>query len=355
MQIILATLLLLAGLPAAGMILAGGIPGAYLEFPPVTRYIVHAPFSRIAFMVIAGAAGMTLLPFLMRYLKFPPAPDRERRISRRPFPAWGYGGLALLAVSWALAWLRFDFSPMIQRHTFTPLWISYIILVNALTWKRTGESMMTHRKGKFLALFPASALFWWSFEYLNRFVQNWHYSGTGTESPLEYFILATIPFSTVLPAVLGTRDLILSFEGIMAPFRSWVRITPRGRGAAVITLIFFSAGLILLPLYPDILFPILWLAPAAIMVSLQALRGDVHPFSTVARGDWSVPLASALSALMAGFFWEMWNYGSLARWEYSIPWVQRFLVFEMPLLGYAGYLPFGIECAIIGDMVMRKG
>jgi hypothetical protein len=23
----------------------------------------------------------------------------------------------------------------------------------------------------------------------------------------------------------------------------------------------------------------------------------------------------------------------------------------MPLLGYAGYLPFGLECAVIGDLV----
>jgi hypothetical protein len=47
----------------------------------------------------------------------------------------------------------------------------------------------------------------------------------------------------------------------------------------------------------------------------------------------------------------MWNYWSLAKWEYRIPFVHRFLVFEMPILGYAGYLPFGLECALIGNMV----
>jgi hypothetical protein len=31
--------------------------------------------------------------------------------------------------------------------------------------------------------------------------------------------------------------------------------------------------------------------------------------------------------------------------------VDRFPVFEMPLLGYAGYLPFGLEIALIGDEV----
>jgi hypothetical protein len=58
------------------------------------------------------------------------------------------------------------------------------------------------------------------------------------------------------------------------------------------------------------------------------------------------------AALVCGFFWEMWNYGSLARWEYSIPYVDRFRLFEMPALGYAGYLPFGIECAAIAALVL---
>ncbi len=44
----------------------------------------------------------------------------------------------------------------------------------------------------------------------------------------------------------------------------------------------------------------------------------------------------------------MWNYYSLAKWEYGVPFVQKYLVFEMPILGFAGYLPFGLECAVIG-------
>jgi hypothetical protein len=47
----------------------------------------------------------------------------------------------------------------------------------------------------------------------------------------------------------------------------------------------------------------------------------------------------------------MWNFHSLARWEYAIPFVHRFPVFEMPVLGYAGYLPFGLECAAVGRLL----
>ena len=39
-----------------------------------------------------------------------------------------------------------------------------------------------------------------------------------------------------------------------------------------------------------------------------------------------------------------------AKWEYSIPYVHRFEIFEMPLVGYAGYLPFGLECAVVAAL-----
>jgi hypothetical protein len=47
----------------------------------------------------------------------------------------------------------------------------------------------------------------------------------------------------------------------------------------------------------------------------------------------------------------MWNFHSLARWVYEVPLVGRFAIFEMPVLGYAGYLPFGLQCAAVGAMV----
>jgi hypothetical protein len=51
----------------------------------------------------------------------------------------------------------------------------------------------------------------------------------------------------------------------------------------------------------------------------------------------------------------MWNFYSLAKWTYHVPFVQRFEIFEMPILGYAGYLPFGLECAVISELVLKEG
>jgi hypothetical protein len=62
-------------------------------------------------------------------------------------------------------------------------------------------------------------------------------------------------------------------------------------------------------------------------------------------------ISSALAALFCGLFWETWNFYSLAKWKYSVSFVHRFLIFEMPILGYAGYLPFGLECLMMGKLL----
>lgn len=210
---------------------------------------------------------------------------------------------------------------------------------------------MTDRPGFFLLLFPASAAFWWFFEYLNRFVQNWYYVGA-TFSPWAYFWYATLPFSTVLPAVLSTRQCLLSVDWIT---RSYTQTRPLRLAhpvqLAAGCLLLSAVGLAAIGVRPSYLFPFLWVAPLLIIICLQTLMQERHLLSQMADGDWSAAVAAALAAVICGGFWEMWNYFSLAKWEYSIPLVHRFQIFEMPLLGYAGYLPFGLECAVIGDML----
>jgi hypothetical protein len=345
---------MLVGLPALGVFLAGGDVAAYLEFPPKTRYVEHAPFSWIAFFAYSLFIALVLAPFLYRVLRESggagtPAP------MRRSFPSWGWFGVILGLGAWVVAWSRFPWMGRLQSHTFTPLWIAYIITVNALTLRRTGRCMLRDRPGRFLLLFPTSALFWWFFEYLNRFVQNWVYTGTHF-SAWEYFWYATLPFSTVLPAVMGTRELLLSFSWPQKGFSDFRALRPPcPRGLAWGVLLAAGAGLACIGILPNLFFPLLWVSPLLILVSLQVLFGEGHIFTPVGRGDWSLIVASAGAALVCGFFWEMWNLFSLARWQYNVPFVNRFQVFEMPILGYTGYLPFGLECAVIADLVSGRG
>jgi hypothetical protein len=51
--------------------------------------------------------------------------------------------------------------------------------------------------------------------------------------------------------------------------------------------------------------------------------------------------------LICGVWWEMWNYPSAAKWVYTLPVFNFGRIFEMPILGYLGFLPFALECAVM--------
>jgi hypothetical protein len=272
-------------------------------------------------------------------------------VTRRPFPWWGWVGLAIVAVAWVFAWTRFSWFEPWQGYTFTPLWLGYVLVVNALAFRGTGHCLLRDRPRCFVILFPASAAFWWYFEYVNRYVGNWHYIGVESFGSLEYFVHATISFSTVLPAVVGTREWLKSFPRLTREFANWWPVPAAdSRAIAWISLILGTIGFLTIGAWPGYVYAMAWIAPVLILTALQSLGGMPNPLAALKHGDWRGVGQPALAALVCGFFWELWNWQSLAHWEYSIPFVHRFLLFEMPLLGYAGYLPFGIACVAVADL-----
>jgi len=70
------------------------------------------------------------------------------------------------------------------------------------------------------------------------------------------------------------------------------------------------------------------------------------------RGDYRLLIALSLAGPVCGFFWEMWNFFSLVRWEYQVPFVHFAKIFAMPFLGYFGYVPFGWECLLIWNIAV---
>ena len=349
--IFLTLVAILFGLPLVGLKLAGIPLAGVLEFPPRTRHVAHAAFSWPVFMACTGLIGAAVFPLVrtgwraLRRYGLGPAP-------LRPLPWWGIVAMAAGALIWLLAWTRFDWFARLQPHTFLPLWLNYIVAVNAMTYRRRGACLLTHRPGRMAGLFAASALFWWFFEYLNRFVENWYYQGA-EYGPAMYAVLATGSFSTVLPAVLSTREWLLTYDLFCRGWASWPAMSvDHSRTPAALGLILAGAGLAAVGRWPDWFFPLVWVAPLIVVVALQALFGASPLLSDLARGNWGPWVAAAAAALWCGFFWEMWNVGSLVGWAYSIPYVHGGQIFAMPVLGYAGYLPFGLECAVIGQMLL---
>ena len=346
---------LLIGLPLLGLPLGNTDLPAYLEFPPLTRYVAHAPFDPLAFVIIGTLDILMVIGLLFCFkLGFHRCdPSRTSHWPKGVFPAWGWLGIAVMIIGWVLAWTRFPWFEPLQAHTFCIPWIGYILLANALCIVRSGHSLLTDAPVRFLLLWPASAIFWWFFEYLNRFVQNWYYVGVDAFSPLEYLFHASLAFATVLPAVLCTHRLLLTYDIFHSGFNALASISflDHRRTAGVIVLI-SGTSLALIGKYPDYLYPLVWSAPLLVITSLHTLWGKPTLFAGLKHGDWRALIAAAMAALICGFFWELWNFRSLARWEYAIPFVDRYHIFAMPVLGYGGYLPFGWECLLVGQMII---
>lgn len=344
----------LMGLPFLGFLLSGQPWQVLMEFPPVTTTVDHAPFSWTAFglfsLVAGGAiAGLGFLLFGGSPTDIPP----KKRGLLYPYPWWGWMGLVSLGIFWCLAWTRFPWFAEYQGYTFTPLWLSFIVVLNAWTYHRSGRCLLLDHPTFFLSLFIWSAGFWWYFEYLNRFVQNWRYIGIEPMTPLSYIFHSTLAFSTVLPAVWSACTFLQTLPFFTKrPFSQPLSLPQQAKfGWGLLAV----GGICLLglPLWPNYFFPVLWMGPLLVLLGIQVTGRQRTLFSALEQGQWQVIAIPACASLFCGFFWEMWNMYSAAKWEYTIPFVDRFHIFEMPILGYAGYLPFGLECVVVVDFLTR--
>ena len=270
-------------------------------------------------------------------------------------------GLAVLAGGWILSWnSHFGWFPPLPPRvqvqiSYAPIWAGFILLVNALCVRRSGHSPMTDHPWAYAATFPASSLFWWFFEYLNRYVWNWYYVGIAELSAAEYTLYATVCFASVLPAVCAVAAWLHTFKAFDdRVYDGMARVNLRRPGWCAFLFVLAATGLAGIVFFPDYAYPLIWISPLTVFVLVQFLLGERSVLDSFAHGNWSVFFRFGLASLICGFCWETWNYFAYAKWVYAVPWVHRFQIWEMPLVGFAGYLPFGVECAAVTAWIERR-
>ncbi len=244
----------------------------------------------------------------------------------------------LIGVAWPTSWLQLQ---PLAEYSFFPLWLGYILIVDALVLRRERTSLLARNPKAFLGMFLASMPLWWAFEGLNHFTQNWQYLGASEYSAWRYFLVASWHFSVVIPAIFETAELIGSFGFLNRFLLGPVLPSPRALPAGAMVLgIAILASIVL---WPDYAFAGAWLCLLLLLDPINYLQGRPSILAWLQRGDWRVVVTLGTGALVCGWFWEMWNYWAFPKWEYTIPLVDFAHVFEMPLLGYVGYVPFGLE------------
>lgn len=265
---------------------------------------------------------------------------------RAGLPLHGWLGLALIVIFWTLNW---TLTGLRTHWGFFPLWLGYCLTIDGLVYWRTGTSLLKRNPGKYAGLFLVSSPVWWLFEFLNVRTQNWEYLAVEYFTPLEYAFWTTLCFTTVVPAVFGSAELFASFDFVRRLSRGPVIGSDRRT-----TLIFFILGwvmLILMWLWPKVFFPFLWLSVFFILEPVNVWMGNRSLAFWTQQGDWRPVISLWLGVLLTGFFWEMWNFYSYPKWIYHVPWGNWLHIFEMPLLGYGGYLPFALELYALYHLV----
>ena len=273
---------------------------------------------------------------------------RDSAAIERKFPLHGWLGVVLASLFWILNW---SLTGPRTYWGFFPLWLGYCLAIDGVVLWRTGTSLLTRSVARYAGLFLLSAPFWWIFEALNARTQNWIYDGAAQFTPAQYAFWTTLSFTTVLPAVFGSAELFASFDFVKRLKRG--PVVGKGKGTV---LAFFLAGWLmpaLMLIWPKIFFPFIWVSLYFILEPLNIRLGNRSLADWTCQGDWRPVIALWLGVLLTAFFWEMWNYYSYPKWLYYVPWGGWLHVFEMPLLGYGGYMPFSLELYALYHLVLR--
>lgn len=262
------------------------------------------------------------------------------------WPWYGWLGLFLSAFFWTMNW---TLSGLRTQWAFFPMWLGYCLVIDALVFMRKGDSMLHRNAWAYFRLFFISIPVWWLFELINLRTQNWFYEGSQFFSDLQFALYASLNFSTVIPAVFGTSELV-STSGWLKKIHKGYRLVPSKKNLYI----FFLTGwllLILLLIWPKYFFFFMWLALWLIVEPLNYRLANRSLFDNFKEGNWRPLLTLWAGCLICSFFWEMWNFYSYPKWIYHIPFVNFWHIFEMPLPGYIGYLPFALELYAIYNLV----
>lgn len=360
-HLLLAVTLILALPYIGGLIKFDGVfPTGFFEFP-VLQPIPKEPFNLTVFIVLSIVAFAILMVYLFPRLfgwKKVEIPKKEP-VKKVSFPIWFWIGLVLWGTTFTINTLVIDYPKIILNWSAIPLFWGFAFMLDGWVYVRQGgKSMISKHPQATIGIGVSGISGWLIFEYLNFFVDdNWFYPKADLIGSNEFVIYAVLGSSGLLIPTIIIYHLLTTFDWLNFKYKNGPKIS-LSPFAQNIVLAVALGGLFLTSFFPDQLFTILWFAPLIILLVVLEKMKVWTPVTPIKNGDWSYTALTALSYLIFGFLLECWNYlsgthdgGELVTycpdyWVYSIPYVSVFHVFEMPILGFVGYLPFGVYCAV---------
>lgn len=274
-----------------------------------------------------------------------------RTARKRPLPVWGWIGLAVIVASQLLLALR---APWVTTFLTPIVWTGYLLIVDGLVDSLEGDSQLRSKPAGFLALASCSVPLWLVFEVYNLRLANWTYIGLPESRGLR-LLGYTWSFATIWPAIYETADLLRALglahhdreDCVRGTATSWLSQFALPIGG----LWLLAVPVLLPPRTGRYLFGGVWLGFILLLDPLSYRLGG----RSLLR-DWETRRTGTLFSFMAaglvcGVVWEFWNYWAGAKWVYLFPIGQHWKIFQMPLPGYMGFPPFGLECFVMYEFL----
>jgi len=253
---------------------------------------------------------------------------------------WVWLGAGVIAAAMALA--RAGVLPAAQN--LTPVcWTGFILAVDGLL-ARSGRSWLRNAPGELALMAAISVPSWLLFELYDRprfWLPGgpelwWHYSGL---PPWPWRGIGYAwSFATITPALLLLGQLLEPAADRVAGRGAGGRV-PRELGLAVAAVGAILAAIPLL--WPsEYLAADVWLAWPLLLDPINHRLGLPSVLGDLESGRRGRAVALAASGLACGALWESWNWLASARWSYTVPFLGGVKLYEMPVLGFLGFVPF---------------
>ena len=258
-----------------------------------------APAAALARARLAAAAAVLVAAVLLRLYDIP------------PFPTWFY----------------------------VVAWYPTLVILDQTVVLLGGESLLA-RPSALTAMLWWSAMIWFLFEAINFRLEDWYYVFLPANR-LARWVGITVSLATVVPAVL-LPERLLERLGVWRELRG--RPVPLRPEHLRIALWVGGATLALVLALPRYLYPLTWGAVWLIAEPLLYARDPGRSlFADIARGAWGRVARLMAAGLFAGALWESFNGLARGRWIYTVPFLEHWKVFEMPLVGFLGFPFFALE------------
>lgn len=263
------------------------------------------------------------------------------------FRKYGYIGLLLIIFAEINFFLKIE--PFATW--YVPIvWYGLILFVDALVYKIKKKSLLTAYPKELLAMICISVPFWLIFEWYNLVTVSWVYFNF-------VWYVHLVDFTTIMPAGLEIYTLLnaLNIGKSLDKIKSNIKKRSMSLPIALFLLIFGGILAISPFILPNVGFFTMWIGLFLLIDPINYMLGNTSVVANFANGKKSMTVQLLLMGLVYGLFLEFWNSQAIPQWQYNLPLLSGAnpYLFTMPIAGYVGYMPFGIEIFVFYVLVRK--